>query len=167
MGDFVQTNITKTAVRDLATAIADITAFNTLVAGIISGNPWGCTAYEIAGVSQAPVTKTREAYNARIAYEDNEATVVGTVNARAATVAGFNGAVTAVLADTALKTAMGGDPVHVAEDDSFSAQLRCHAASGEVYYVTFSRQAVRVSSYSDDAILAAIETWADTKTELA
>lgn len=74
---------------------------------------------------------------------------------------------TAVLADAALATAMGGDANHVAEGDLFSATLRCHDANGETYTVTFSREQVRVASYSDDAILAAIETWADTKTELA
>lgn len=86
MGDFVQQSVTKTAVRELASPIADITAFNTLVAGVISANPWNCTAYEIAGVAQAPVTKTREAYTARIEYEDNQAKIVGYVNARAPSV---------------------------------------------------------------------------------
>jgi hypothetical protein len=43
----------------------------------------------------------------------------------------------------------------------------CHHANREIYTVTFTRDQVRVSSYSDDAILTAIETWADTKTELA
>jgi hypothetical protein len=167
MGDFVQQSITKTAVRELSSPVANITTFNTLVAGVVSGNPWNCTAYEIAGVAQAPVTRTREGYTARIEYEDDEAKVVGYVNARAASVAGFTSAVTAVLADTDLTTAMGGDAVHVAEDDSFSASLRCHDANGETYTVTFGRDSVRVSSYSYDAILAAIETWADTKTELS
>ena len=55
----------------------------------------------------------------------------------------------------------------MAEEDTFSATLKCHDASGEIYYVAFSREQVRVTSYSDDAILATIETWADTKTELA
>jgi len=44
MGDFVQQSIVKTAVRELTSPIANVTAFNTLVAGIISGNPWNCTA---------------------------------------------------------------------------------------------------------------------------
>ena len=167
MGDFVQQSITKTAVRELTSPIADITTFNTLVAGVISGNPWNCTAYEIGGVAQAPVAKSREGYTARIEYENAEAKIVGSVSARAPTVAGFNGTVTAVLADAALATAMGGDANHVAEDDSFSATLKCHDANGETYTVTFSRDEVRVASYSDDAILTAIETWADTKTELA
>jgi hypothetical protein len=167
MGDFVQQSIVKTAVRELTTPIADVTTFNTLVAGVISGNPWSCTAYEIGGVAQPAVAKTREGYTARIEYEDNEAKIVGYVNARAPTVAGFTSGVTAILADTGLTTAMGGDPVHVTEEDSFSATLKCHHANGEIYTVTFTRDQVRVSSYSDDAILTAIETWADTKPELA
>ncbi len=96
-----------------------------------------------------------------------EAKIVGYTTARAPTVTAFNSAVTAILADTALATGMGGDAIHVAEEDTFSATLKCHDASGEIYYVAFSRDQVRVSSYSDDAILTTIETWADTKTELA
>lgn len=167
MGDFVQKSITKTAVRELTAPIESITAFNTIVAAILSGNPWGCTAYEIAGVAQSPVAKSREGYTARIEFEDNEAKIVGSVNARAPTVAAFNGSVTAVVADEALATAMGGDAIHVSEKDAFSATLKCHDANGEIYYVSFGREQVRVSSYSDDTILATIETWADTKPELA
>jgi len=167
MGDFVQKSITKTAVRELAAPLESITAFNTIVAAILSGNPWGCTAYEIAGVAQSPVAKSREGYTARIEFEDNEAKIVGSVNARAPTVAAFNGSVTAVVADEALATAMGGDAIHVSEKDAFSATLKCHDANGEIYYVSFGREQVRVSSYSDDAILATIETWADTVPALA
>ena len=167
MGDFVQKSITKTAVRELTAPIESITAFNTIVAAILSGNPWGCTAYEIAGVAQSPVAKSREGYTARIEFEDNEAKIVGSVNARAPTVAAFNGAVTAVVADEDLATAMGGDAIHVSERDAFSATLKCHDPNGEIYYVSFGREQVRVSSYSDDTILATIETWADTVPALA
>jgi hypothetical protein len=118
-------------------------------------------------VAQPPVAKSREGYTTRIEYEDNEARIVGYVNARAPTVAGFTSSVTAILADTSLATAMGGDPIRNSEEESFSATLKCHHANGEIYTVTFTRDQVRVSSYSDDAILTAIETWADTKTELA
>jgi hypothetical protein len=90
-------------------------------------------------------------------YEDNEARTVGYVTARAESIAGFNGAKTAILADTDLATAIGGDAV----------TLRCHDANGEVYYVAFSRTQVTVSPYADDAILTRIETWADTKPVLA
>ncbi|HON82373.1 MAG TPA: tetratricopeptide repeat protein [Methanoregulaceae archaeon] len=76
MGGFVQQSITKTAVRELTTPIADITTFNTLVFGIISGNPWSCTAYDVGGVPQNPVSKSREGYTARIEFEDIEEAIV-------------------------------------------------------------------------------------------
>jgi len=45
--------------------------------------------------------------------------------------------------------------------------LKCHDPNGELYNVTFSRDRVTVQSYSDDAILAKVETWADTVPALA
>jgi len=147
--------------------IPGITTFNTLVAGVISGNPWSCTANNVGGVPQDPVSKSREGYTAWIEFEDMEAKTVGCTNTRAPTVSAFNAAVSAILVHTALATAMGGDANHVADEDTFSAMLKCHDASGEMYYVSFSREQIRVSSYSNDAILTTIETWADTKPELA
>jgi hypothetical protein len=59
------------------------------------------------------------------------------------------------------------EKVHDTENDSFSVTIRCHDQNGELYNVTFSRDRVTVQSYSDDAILAKVETWADTKPQLA
>jgi len=44
MGDFVQKSVTKTAVRELTAPIESITAFNTIVAAILSGPPASPTA---------------------------------------------------------------------------------------------------------------------------
>ncbi|MBN1195570.1 MAG: hypothetical protein JXA08_09550 [Methanomicrobiaceae archaeon] len=57
---------------------------------------------------------------------------------------------------------MGGSPVRDSEAESYSAQLKCHDPTGEIYYVTFTSDAVRITSYQDDAIRATVETWADT-----
>lgn len=168
MGDFVESSITKTAARKLTAPIEDVTAFNTIVAGVISGNPWNCTAYQVGTESYNPVVKSKESYTARIAYQDEDAKTVGTVSAKAPTVAGFNAAITAVTADTALQTAMGAMACsHAGDDDTFSATLKCHDANGEVYTVTFSRTQITIGSYSDDAIKTRIETWADTVAALA
>ena len=163
MGNFIQTNIAKSAVRELAVPIEDVATFSALVQDILTNNPFSCTAYEVSGVAQPPMAKSREAYTARILYEDEEARTIGYVTARAGTVAGFNAAKTAILADTALTTAIGGDAINSADDERYSATLRCHDANGETYAVSFSRSQITVSSYSDDSILARIETWADTK----
>jgi hypothetical protein len=167
MADFIQTAQTKTAQRSLATPIPDIAAFDGLVQEIVTTNPFGCTAYEVAGVPQSPVARNREAYGVRVVYEDGGARTVGNAQARAQTVAGFNAAATALLGSAALTTAMGGTPVRDSENESYSCSIRCHDPNGEVYTVTLTRERMRVSSYSDDAILAKVETWADTKPALA
>ena len=167
MADFVQTNNTKTAVRELAVPIADVNTFNGIVQAVIDDNPFGCTTYIQNDVQQDPVMRSKDAYTARVIYQDNEADTVGYVTARAQTIAGFNASITELLANEALTAAMGGDPVRDAERDSFSCTLKCHDASGEIYYVAFTRDRVTVSSYSDDAILTAVETWADTVPALA
>jgi hypothetical protein len=74
---------------------------------------------------------------------------------------------TEILANAALAAAIGGDAIRDSESESYSCTLKCHDANGEVYYVTFSRDQVRVSSYSDDAIKTTVETWADTVPALA
>lgn len=167
MADFIQTSITKTAVRELAAPIANVAAFATIVDGVITNNPWNCTAYTYGDIPQDPVAKSREAYTAYIVFEDNEANSVGSMTARSQTVAAFNAAITEILADAELAAAMGGDAVRDSDSENYSCTLKCHDANGEVYYVTFARDQVRISSYSDDAIRTRVETWADTVPALA
>ena len=167
MGDFVPRSIVKSAVRVLATPIEDIATFNSIVAGVITNNPWECTPYQYGVDTMPAVEKTRESYTARIAYQDLEAQTVGTVTAKAPTVAAYGANVTAVMESADIATAMGGTAVHALEDDSFSASLKCHDENGELYTVTFTRDRVTVGSYSDDAILTTVETWADTVPALA
>ena len=62
---------------------------------------------------------------------------------------------------------LGGDAVRDSDSESYSCTLKCHDANGEVYYVTFARDQVRISSYSDDAIRTRVETWSDTVPALA
>ena len=166
MADFVEQSNTKTAVRELPVPIADITTFNTLVAGVVSGNPWSCTAYEVAGVAQDPVAVSRESYTAKVIYQDGEAKVIGNASAKCPTVAAFTTAAANMVANAALATAMGGTVARDEEAETYTRTLKCHDANGEIYYVSFSRDQVRITSYSDDAIRTAIDTWADTKTEL-
>ena len=167
MANFVQKSITKSATRVLTTPIASVAAFTEVIDDILTTNPFGCTPYDSGGVAQPAVEKTREAYTARIAYENNEAQTVGTVTAKCPTVAAYTANVATVLGNAALATAMGGTAVHVTDDDTFSAVIKCHDANGELYTVTIGREVVSVSSYSADAILAAVEDWADAVPALA
>jgi hypothetical protein len=100
-------------------------------------------------------------------YEDGNAKNVGIASHRFSTLAGFSAGVTALLAAAAVTTAHAGTAVHDAGNDAFSATLRCHDANGELYMVNFSRDRVSLTSYSDEAIRTAVETWADTVPALA
>ncbi|HOL42247.1 MAG TPA: hypothetical protein PLY78_10480 [Methanospirillum sp.] len=79
----------------------------------------------------------------------------------------LNTIITTILANEALRTAMGGTASHDSSEDGFSVTLKCHAASGELYNVAFKRDKVTVSSFEADSILSTIETWADTIPALA
>jgi hypothetical protein len=167
MADFVQKTTVKSAVRTLANPIADVTAFNTIVQSVITGNPFACTAYETAGVSHQPVEKSKEAYAAKIVYQDANAKTRGNASHSFDTVAGYTAGIPALTGAAGLNTAHNGTPVHDAAKDTFSATLKCHDTNGEIYMVTFGRQSVSLTSYSDDAIRTKLETWADSVAALA
>ncbi|QSZ67007.1 hypothetical protein RJ40_05615 [Methanofollis aquaemaris] len=167
MADFVLSTTNKTSVRKLTAPIADAAAFNGVIENVLTNNPWGCTPWEGAGESHAAVEKAAETYTARIVYEDEFGGVIGNASARAPTLAGFNAAKTELLGNTDLETAVGGSAVADPDRESYACRLRCHAANGEVYFVVFTRTSVRISSYEDDAIRDAIETWADGVAALA
>ena len=160
-------SVVKTAVRELAAPIEDVAAFAAVVNGVVTNNPFGCTAYQVGTETLPAVEKTREAYTGRIIYENGEAQTVGQVTVRCPTVAAYTANVATVLGNAALASAMGGTAAHATDSDSFSATLRCHDANGEVYTLALSRTRVTLSSYEDDAICTAVETWADTVPALA
>jgi hypothetical protein len=167
MADFVQSSQSKNAVRELATPIASVSAFNLIVQSVITDNPFACVSYMTAGETHDPVEKTRENYTAKMVYEDGNAVTIGIASHRFNTIAGYNAGVTALLAAADVTTAHTGTALHDAENDAFSATLRCHDANGELYMLTFSRDRVTLNSYADEAIRIAVETWADSVAALA
>jgi len=167
MADFVQNTNVKSAVRTLANPIADVASFNTIVASVITDNPFACVAYMTAGVTHDPVEKTKETYTARLVYEDTNAQNVGTSVEKYNTITGFNAGVAVIMASAPLATAHTGTAIHDPDLDGYSATLRCHDPNGEIYYVNFARDRISVTSYSDDTILGKVDTWADTVAALA
>ncbi|MFA6225085.1 MAG: hypothetical protein WC620_02635 [Methanoregula sp.] len=166
MADFTQRTNVKSAVRKLADPITNETAFNTIVQSVITGNPFGCISYMMAGANHQPVEKSKESYTAKFLYQDEDAKTVGNGSESYNTIAGFTAGIAAVVANTANNTAHGGNVIHDADRDSYSVTLKCHDPSGELYFVTISRQQVAVFSYENDAIRTRIETWADGVTAL-
>ncbi len=167
MADFVTQTVVKSAVRELTAPIVDVATFAGIVQTVLTTNPFGCTAYETSSGPMPAMEKTRESYTARIVYQDDDANTTGTITARAPTVAGFNTVKSEVLGDAEMTAAMGGDPANDPESERYSTTIKCHDPSGEIYYVAFARNEVRVTSYEADEILAVIEAWADTVAALA
>jgi len=167
MANFNQNTNVKSAVRRIANPIPDVDAFNNIVQSVITNNPFGCISYMSGGINHPPVEKSREAYTAKFVYEDTNAKRVGSGSESYNTLAGFKAGIPAMVSNAANTAAHGGSASHDAEADTFSATLRCHDPTGEIYFVSFSRQQVAISSYESDAIKETIETWADGVPSLA
>ena len=167
MADFVQNSETKSAVRILATPIADVGTFNTIVQSVITDNPFACVSYMTAGVTHDPVEKTKESYTVKVIYQDTDAKTVGSVSDKYSTIDGFNAGATALLASAPITAAHGGTAVRDNDNETYSATIRCHDPNGELFNITFSRGRLSLTSYSDEAIRTKVETWADTVAALA
>ena len=133
MADFLQSTVTKSAIRELAEPIADVATFNSIVQLVITDNPFACVAYMTAGENHNPVEKTKEAYTVRIFYQDSDAKTVGTVSDRYNSIAGFNAGAASLLANTALATAHGGTGIHDTDNELYSATLKCHDPNGATW----------------------------------
>ena len=167
MADFETKSTTKSAVRKLAEPLADVTAFDNLVQGVITNNPYQCTTYNQGGSDHPPVERSKQGYTVRIVYQDGTAKTVALITVRAPTIAAFTAAANHLVANTQLATALGGTPFRDTAGEKFATTLRCHDANGEIYFVNFSREQVTLTSFSDDAIRSRVETWADTITALS
>ena len=167
MADFVSKSVVKSAERILATPFASKDAMNTIIGNILADNPWGCTPYVSGGETFPAVQKSSEYYTGTVIYENDDGKQVGRVSVRCPGAAGFDSNIATILANNAISTAMGGVSSHDSSDDGFTVVLKCHAANGELFNVTFKRDKIIVSSYESDSILNTVEAWADTIGALA
>jgi hypothetical protein len=167
MADFIQKTNVKTAIRKLAVPIEDVAAFNVIVQSVMTDNPFGCVVYTEGGVSHQPVEKTKENYIAKVVYQDANAKTVGANSGKFNSIAGFNAGAAALLASAPLTAAYAGTPSRDPDNETYSATLKCRDPNGEIYLVTFNRDRLSLTSYSDDAIRTKVETWADSVAALA
>lgn len=161
MANFITTSTTKSAIRELRNPIATLTGFDAIISAVLATNPWNCSPYQYKGEVQPAVSISKQQYTAKVQYQDNAGKVIGTITVQSPTKTGLTSAVTIVQADETLEAAIGGTAAQDPTTDKYSCTLRCNAASGDLYYVTFSRDKVRVTSYEQDSILDDLETWAD------
>jgi hypothetical protein len=94
-------------------------------------------------------------------FDDDAGKRIGTASLQSPSIAAYEANAAEVLANTALATAFAGYAERLFENETYYCQLKCHDPSGDDYYVTFTNRAVQISSYQDDAIKDAVETWAD------
>lgn len=167
MADFTTSNTTKSAVRKLAEPLADVTAFDNIVQGVITNNPFQCTTYNAGGMDHPGVERSKQGYTARVIYQDNQAKTVGLITVRASTIAAFTSVANQLVANTAIAEALGGTAIRDTPNEKFAASVKCHDANGEIYFVNFIRDQVTLTSFSDEAIRSRVETWADTVAVLA
>jgi len=130
---------------------------------VLNDNPFECASHTNRdGVLVAPVVRNREHYTGKVNFINEETGKrLGIVSLQSPSIAAFDANIAEVMANTALAAAMGGVAERNFGGESYYAQLKCHDPSGDDYYVTFTRRTVRISSYQDDAIRAAVEDWAD------
>jgi len=167
MADFTPNTTTRSAIRKLAAPLADVTAFDNLVQGVITSNPFQCVGYPYGGVNHPPIERTRQGYTSRIVYQDGNAKTTAIISVRASTIGGFTTVANLLLADAAIASALGGTPVRDFGGEKYTSTLKCHDANGEDYYLNFSREQVTLTSFTADAIQTRVETWADTVGALA
>jgi len=167
MADFVTSSTTKSAVRKLAAPLADVTAFDNLVQGVVTNNPFQCTTYNAGGADHPGVERSKQGYTARVIYQDSDARPIAVITLRAPTITSFTSVAGLLVANSAIATAIGGTPFRDLGNEKYAATLKCHDANGEIYFVNFSREQVTLTSFSDDAIRSKVETWADTVAALA
>ncbi len=111
MADFTTSTTTKSAVRKLANPLADVTAFDTIVQGVITNNPFQCVAYNASGVNHNPVERSRQGYTARIVYQDSDAKTIAVISVRAPTIASFTSVANHIAGDTTIATVIGGTAI--------------------------------------------------------
>jgi len=150
MADFVAKSTVKSAERVLATPFASKAALTTIITTILTDNPWGCTPYLSGGENLPAVQKSAETYTGTVVYENTAGKQIGKISIRAPSSGAFDTIIATILANEALRTAMGGTASHDSSEDGFSVTLKCHAASGEIYNVAFKRDNVIVSSFEAD-----------------
>lgn len=158
---------TRSASRRLKSPIPDIRTFALIIRKLALANPFGCTSYHTVRKVHPPVKAIRERYTAKFVYLDTKGKHVGASSEVYDSVDGYEIGKASMITSMANIAAHRGKIVHLPDADLYSATLKCHDPSGELYFVSLTRERITVSSYTDDAILKTVEKWAGTVPELA
>jgi len=164
VANFTQTQNVKSAERNNTAPIVDVTTFGTVLSDLVTSKP-GADSAEIA----------TQSYTVKFRINDAELNKLGEVTVKVPATAAYTQAITEIVTNgvlDAVATACGaGSTIERDQsDDVFSARVKLTQTEengDEIFYVTLSREKTRITSYEADAVLTAVETWADTQTVLA
>ena len=156
----------KSATRQLKEPFPDIDRFTATLRAVIAKNPFGCTSYHTVGRNFPPIMTVRERYTAKFVYLDGNGKQRGTSSEVYDSPEGYETGCAAMITNVANIGAHRGTVKHLRDADLFSATLKCHDPSGELYFLSLARDRMTVSSYTNDAILKNVGRWADTVPEL-
>ncbi|AGB02193.1 hypothetical protein Metfor_1147 [Methanoregula formicica SMSP] len=166
MTHFRQKPGSRSASKRLKHPFPDIAAFSAVVRALIMKNPLGCTSYFTHWRNYPPVMPVRERYTAKFVYLNAKGKQVGSSSEVYNSAEGYEIGNASMITNMANITAHRGKVTHLQESDLFSAILKCHDPSGELYFVSLARDRITVSSYESDVILKTVEKWAGTVPEL-
>ncbi len=114
------------------------------------------------------MSRTLKEKKATIEYVNPLGETLGTIVIDAPTRDAYETIIAELLATTAITQAYGADATanRNSAKDSWNVRLKIHDPTGELYYLSFTRKDLKISSYEADAILAKVDTWADGVTAL-
>ena len=167
--DFTPTSIVKSAKRTFTAPITTAATFDAAIAALkAEDNPLGATNYQTTGETIDGVVTTNEYYKATIEYVNPLGETLGTIVIDAPTRDAYETIIAELLTTTAITQAYCADATanRNSAKDSWNVRLKIHDPAGELYYLSFTRKDLKISSYEADAILAKVDTWADGVTAL-
>ncbi len=159
--DFIQTAVSKSAKRTFNAYFTDPADYDAIISEITGvTNPLGLASVELG----------KQTYKTLVGYYDSTtAKLTGQVQATAFTRAEYNAAIAALIGSADLKTAFGnGGTAQASEIDTevtWNVRISC-VLGADSFQISLNRDSMTVSGYADDATLAAVDTWADTKPDL-
>ncbi len=159
--DFVQTAISKSAKRIFTAEFTNAAAYDEVIA-------------EITGVDNllglAEVELGKQTYKTYVGYFDpNTSEMNGKIQVTAYTRTEYDAAITALTGSADLKTAFGNggtaETSEIGNEATWNVLISCVLGT-DSFQISLNRDSMTVSGYADDATLAAVDAWADTKTAL-
>ena len=159
--DFIQTAISKSAKRIFTAEFTNAAAYDAIIAEITGvENPLGLAEVELG----------KQTYKTYVGYFDpNTSEMTGKVQVTAYSRAEYSAAITALTGSADLKAAFGNggtaETTEIGTEATWNVRISAKLGA-DTFQISLNRDSMTVSGYADDATIAAVDAWADTKPAL-